>query len=76
MSNKGFRHENCYRIRKECFLLVRKIRKSCDQSSKKLFKKNPRHFTLDPRQYNLDPRARHSTIDPRQKPTLENQLFS
>ena len=24
MSNIGFRHENCYRICKECFLLVRK----------------------------------------------------
>ena len=30
MSNMGFRHENCYRIRKESFLLVRKIGKSYD----------------------------------------------
>ena len=36
------------------FLLVRKIGKSCDQSSKKLLKKYPRQFTLDPRKYTLD----------------------
>ena len=30
MSKMGFRHENCYRIRKESFLLVRKIGKSYD----------------------------------------------
>ena len=49
------------------FLLVRKIGKSCDQSSKKLLKKYPRQFTLDPRKY---------TLDPQQKPTLEKRLFS
>ena len=38
----------------EMFLLVRKIGKSCDQSSKKLLKKYPRQFTLDPRKYTLD----------------------
>ena len=36
------------------FLLVRKIGKSCDQSSKKLLKKYPRQFILDPRKYTLD----------------------